>query len=213
MRLAPSSNNPTGSPTPGSPLTMTPNTETTTHSSMPTTPYSGNTLLFQQCLQKHVGRVTFRTRSDRSRLTNASSVPNLVITDQTALHKHAHVLTAAAPIMYFIEAVPLTNVPTASPISTYFPTSTTSTSTFDLPQSNSFATLNPDNPVSTTAPTPSPLPPRTTCKTMEDIQSYMLETQNSTTYALSTLEVIADIYNPFPHQQTYPSSTFQHYSR
>ena len=37
-------------------------------------------------------------------------VPNPVMTDQTALHKHVHVVTAAAPIMYFIEAVPLTSL-------------------------------------------------------------------------------------------------------
>ncbi|XP_069972222.1 uncharacterized protein [Penaeus vannamei] len=37
-------------------------------------------------------------------------VPNLVITDQTALHNRAHALTAAAPTMYFIEAVPPTSL-------------------------------------------------------------------------------------------------------
>jgi len=42
--------------------------------------------------------------------TDAPYVPNLVIIDQTAQHKHEHVLTAAAPIMYFIEAVPLTSL-------------------------------------------------------------------------------------------------------
>ena len=40
--------------------------------------------------------------------TDAPYVPNLVLTDQTAQHKH--VLTAAAPIMYFIEAVLLTSL-------------------------------------------------------------------------------------------------------
>ena len=38
-----------------------------------TAPYSGNTLLFQQCLQKQVGRVPFYTRRDRSRLVTVRS--------------------------------------------------------------------------------------------------------------------------------------------
>ena len=38
-----------------------------------TAPYSGNTLLFQQCLQKQVGRVSFYTRRDRSRLVTVRS--------------------------------------------------------------------------------------------------------------------------------------------
>ena len=39
----------------------------------PTAPYSDNTLLFQQCLQKQVGKVSFRSRPDRSRLITVTS--------------------------------------------------------------------------------------------------------------------------------------------
>ncbi|XP_069987660.1 uncharacterized protein [Penaeus vannamei] len=117
----------------------------------PTAPYSGNTSLSTMSPRDIL-------RNTAAPQTDAPSVPNPVIIDQTAPHKYAHMLTAVAPIINVAHSAPPPppeDVPTPSLIPTYFPISTTFTSTFNLPLSNSFATLNPDTPVSTTAPTPS----------------------------------------------------------
>ena len=39
----------------------------------PTAPYANNTLLFQKCLQDQVGKVSFKTRDDRSRLVRVDT--------------------------------------------------------------------------------------------------------------------------------------------
>ncbi|XP_069977488.1 uncharacterized protein [Penaeus vannamei] len=195
MRLAPSSNSPTnsnppGSPTPGSPLTMTLNITTTTHSLMPTSalstqvetpslqtsstsatllpqpspitssspittlqpyspslyPYSGNTLLFQQCLQEQVGSpLPYPTRLS----------PSLSVTSKT-------------------QAMALSNL--------------TDFSGNPIP-AEPHPTLNKTF-VSQNSPTNS------TAETIENFQSYMLETQNTTTHAPSTLEKTADTHPP-----------------
>ncbi|XP_069988545.1 uncharacterized protein [Penaeus vannamei] len=77
MRLAPSSNSPTGSQTPGCPLTTTPKTETTTHSSMPT-----SALPSQAETQSPEDIPTLPTSSNSSTLPpqHSSSSPSSLIT-------------------------------------------------------------------------------------------------------------------------------------
>ncbi|XP_069995081.1 uncharacterized protein [Penaeus vannamei] len=185
MRLAPSSNSPTGSPTPGSPLTVTPNTKTTTHSSMPT-----SALPTQAETQSPEDIPTLPTSSNSSTLPlqpSSSNTPTSLIT-----------LQSYSPSLR--NTTPLNNTPAF----TRSRPSTTTNHQLHLAQLNgtdfSGHQKKPTNIATITFSTHDPIrfyisgqsfpvqPYQPLPQTMEDIQRYMLETQDPITHAPSTLK-------------------------